>query len=421
MRTGKLTAVTVAALRRAAKPGYTGDGGGLYLQISKFGTATWVFRYRVGDKLRTAGLGSLDTWSLAQARERARLMRQQRDDGIDPIDDRRARRTRESVEAAKVKTFRECAEAYIKSQQAGWRSHKSHAAWTATLETYVYPVFGKLPVQAVDVGLVLGAIEPIWATKPETASRVRGRIESILDWATAREYRQGENPARWRGRLEKTLPAPAKAKRALRQSSGRTAHHPALPYPEIGGFMADLREQEGFGARALEFAILTAARTGEVIGARWQEFDLENHMWTIPAERMKSGREHRVPLSDAALTIVEKMAAIRSGDVVFPGIRHGEGMSNMTLLALLRRMGRDDVTVHGFRSTFSDWCAERTAFPAEVREMALAHAVGDKVEAAYRRGDLFRKRRQLADAWARFCEAAAISDSHKVVVIGGSR
>jgi integrase len=421
MRTGKLTAVRVAALRRAAKPGYTGDGGGLYLQISKFGTATWAFRYRVGDKLRTAGLGSLDTWSLAQARERARLMRQQRDDGIDPIDDRRAKRTRANIDAAKAKTFRNCAEDYIEAHRAEWRSPKSLKAWEGTLRMYAYPEIGALPVRDVDTPLIVKVLQPVWSKAPETGNRLRGRIEAILGWATTSGFREGENPARWRGHLENLLAKPADAKARKREAKGRGAHHAALPYSEIAAFMVELREQDGFGARALEFAILTAARTGEVISARWEEFNLENQMWTIPAERMKSGREHRVPLSDAALAIIGQMAAIRSSDVVFPGIRHGEGMSNMTLLALLRRMGRDDVTVHGFRSSFSDWCAERTAFPAEVREMALAHAVGDKVEAAYRRGDLFRKRYQLAEAWARFCEAPAIGDSHKVVVIGGSR
>jgi integrase len=417
MRPGKLSAMKVAALVRAAKPGYTADGGNLYLQISKYGTATWAFRYRVGDKLRTAGLGSVDTWSLAQARDRAQQMRQQRDDGVDPIDDRRARRANEAIKTAKLKTFSECAEAYIKAHQAEWCSPKSLKAWEGTLRMYAYPEIGALPVREVDTPLVVNVLQPVWSRAPETGNRLRGRIEAILGWATTSGFREGDNPARWRGHLENLLAKPGDAKARKREAKGRTAHHPALPYPEIGGFMVELRKEEGVGARALEFAILTAARTGEVIGARWEEFDLKNRTWTIPAERMKSRREHRVPLSDAALAIVEEMAAIRSSDFVFPGMRHGEGMSNMTLLALLRRMGRDDVTVHGFRSTFSDWCAERTAFPAEVREMALAHAVGDKVEAAYRRGDLFRKRLQLAEAWSKFCSAPASTGKDNVVAM----
>jgi integrase len=255
-------------------------------------------------------------------------------------------------------------------------------------------------VQSVDVGLVMKAIEPIWTTKPETASRVRGRIESVLDWAKARGYRQGENPARWRGHLDHLLPARSKIR--------RVTHHPALPYAELPAFMAALRAQEGFAARALEFAILTAARTGEVIGARWDEINIAGRLWTVSAERMKAGKEHRLPLSDAALAIVEQMASIRSCEFVFPSAKSNRPLSNMVFLMLLRRMGHGGLTVHGFRSTFSDWCSECTNFAAEVREMALAHTVSDKVEAAYRRGDLFQKRRQLAEAWARFCEAPAI-------------
>jgi integrase len=243
------------------------------------------------------------------------------------------------------------------------------------------------------------ALEPIWTVKPETAGRVRGRIEAILDWAAARGYRAGENPARWRGHLDKLLPARSKVR--------RVEHHAALPYIEIGEFMAELRQQEGVVARALEFVILTAARTGEAIGARWSELNLTDRLWTVPAERMKAGREHRVPLSDRALAIVESMASIRSSDYVFPGGKAGRPLSNMALLMLLRRLGRDDLTSHGFRSTFRDWAAESTAFPAEVAEMALAHAVGDRVEAAYRRGHLLQKRRQLAEAWASFCETKA--------------
>lgn len=262
------------------------------------------------------------------------------------------------------------------------------------------PGLWRLPVQTVDVGLVMSALEPIWTAKPETASRLRGRVESVLDWATARGYRAGENPARWRGHLENLLAKTTKI-RAVQ-------HHAALPYGEIPAFVADLHEQKGAAARALEFAILTAARTGEVIGARWDEIKGAEHLWTIPQGRMKTGKEHRVPLSEAAFAIIDSMP--RCGAYVFPGAREGHSLSNMSMLMTLRRMGRLSLTTHGFRSTFRDWAAERTNFPAEVAEMALAHTVGDKVEAAYRRGDLFEKRRELAEAWAKFCMSSDIAN-----------
>jgi len=392
---GKLTAL---AVERTKRRGYYGDGGGLSLQVSARGSKSWVFRFKDNGKLREMGLGPTHTVTLAEAREKARGCRKLRIEGIDPIESRRAERAKARLAAAKAMTFKMCAERYIAAHNAGWRSPKSLAAWEGTLGTYVYPVFGALPVQAIDTALVMNAIEPVWATKPETASRVRGRIESILDWATARAYRAGENPARWRGHLEKLLPTKTKVR--------RVEHHAALPYPEVAAFMAELRGQEGIAARALEFAILTAARTGEVMGARWGETNIAERLWNIPAERMKGGREHRVPLSAAALAIVQAMAALRRGEFVFPGGKSDRPLSNMAFLMLLRRMGRNDLTAHGFRSTFRDWAAERTSFPAEVAEMALAHTVGDKVEAAYRRGDLFQKRRQLAEAWARFCTAS---------------
>jgi integrase len=393
---GKLTALAVAQARRR---GYYSDGGGLYLQVSRGAAKSWVFRFKEAGRLREMGLGPLHTIGLAEARRRAQECRVARLDGRDPIEVRRAERLKGRLDAARAMTFRACAERYIAAHKAGWRSPKSLKAWESTLAADVYPIFGALPVQAIDTALVMRAIEPIWTTKPETASRVRGRIESILDWATARGYRQGENPARWRGHLENLLPKKTKVR--------RVEHLAALPYPEIGAFMIELRKPEGTAARALEFAILTAARTGEVIGACWDEFNLPDKLWTIPAGRMKAGKEHCVPLSDAAIAIIEKMATIRSGEFVFPGGKAGRPLSNMSMLMLLRRMGRDELTIHGFRSSFRDWAAERTNFPAEVAEMALAHAVGDKVEAAYRRGDLFQKRHQLAEAWAKFCAAPA--------------
>jgi integrase len=408
-RSGKLTALKVAALVRARQPGFYGDGGNLYLQISRYGSANWVFRYRVGPRrLRDHGLGSLDTWSLAEARERARKCRQLRGEGRDPIEERRGEREKAKLEAAKSMTFRQCAEAYIAAHKTGWKNPKHAAQWPATLETYVYRIFGDLPVQSVDVGLVMKAIESIWTTKPETASRVRGRIESVLDWATVRGFRQGENPARWKGHLDHLLPAPTKAKRAARKENRRSEHHPSLPYVELPAFVIQLRAQDGFSARALEFTILTAARTGEVIGAKWEEFNFAERVWTVPAPRMKSGREHRVPLSDAALAILQQMSAIRSGEYIFPGLRAGKPLSNMAMMMILRRIGRGDLTVHGFRATFRTWAAERTAFPREIAEMALGHVVGDAVERAYQRGDLFAKRRQLAETWARFCAAPTI-------------
>jgi integrase len=397
----RLTVAAVKAKTNPKKPdpGMHPDGFGLYLAVAGSGAASWVYRYKIDKRPHEMGLGSVDDITLAMARDRRDEARRKILDGVDPIEDKRARRRAAKVKAATAMTFADAAKAYIAAHSAGWKNDKHAAQWPSTLEAYAYPHFGALPVAAVDVGLVMKAIEAIWTTKPETAGRVRGRIESVLDWATARGYRQGANPARWRGHLENLLPKRSKV--------ARVVHHPALPYPEIADFVAALRKQEGVAARALEFSILTAARTGEVIGARWDEINLDEKLWTVPAERMKAGREHRVPLSDAALAIIKKMAARRQGDYVFSGDKTGRSISNMAMLMTLRRMKRSDLTAHGFRSTFSDWCAEKTNFPSEVREMALAHSVGDKVEAAYRRGDLFAKRRQLAEAWAKYCTAPA--------------
>lgn len=270
---------------------------------------------------------------------------------------------------------------------------------------------GDLPVGDIDEGLVLRVLEPIWRTKAETASRLRGRIESILDWATVRKYRQGDNPARWRGHLDTQLPAPGKIKPAV--------HHPALDYQQIGAFMADLGSREGMGARALEYAILTAARSGEVRGATWDEIDLEERVWTVPGARMKAGKEHRVPLSDAAVTLLRSLPRLDDNEHVFPSERSRRPLSDMTLTAVLRRMGHGELTVHGFRSTFRVWAAERTNFPREVCEQALAHQLPDKVEAAYQRSDLFDKRRKLMEAWARFCASGKSISGGNVVRIGG--
>lgn len=378
------------------KPGYYPDGGGLYLQVSDSGSKSWLFRFVLNGKERQMGLGPFHTVTLADARAAAVECRKLLLAKIDPIEARNAKQAGEALNAARTITFNECATAYIKAHRAGWKNAKHADQWTNTLETYCGPKFGALPVQGVDTGLVLKALEPIWTAKPETASRVRGRIESVLNWATSRGYRTGDNPARLRGHLDNLLPAISKRR--------RVQHHPALPYVELGEFMAGLRKQEGIAAKALEFLILTAARTGEVIGATREEFDLDAALWTIPADRMKAEKEHRVPLSPRTVAIVREIQKTHKGDFVFPGGKKDKPLSNMAMLALLERMERDDLTVHGFRSTFRDWASERTNYPREVCEMALAHAVSDQVEAAYRRGDLFEKRRRMMAEWAKFCD-----------------
>jgi len=382
---------------RARKPGLLADGDGLYLQISNAKSRSWIFRYAHNGRPREMGLGSLKAVGLAAARAKAKQCRAQLADGIDPIVARDAERLRLAVENARTITFDQCAEAFIRAHASTWRNPKHHAQWKNTLATYVSPVFGSLPVQAVDVGLVMKVLEPIWTAKPDTASRIRGRIESVLNWAKARGYRRGENPALWKGHLDNLLPAPGRLK--------TTRHHAALPYDQTSQFTASLRRQDGVAALALEFMILTAARTGEIIGARWNEIDMEAKVWTVPANRMKSGREHRVPLSPQALAILDRLDKTNEGDQVFPG-RTRNSLSNMVFLMLLRRMGHDGLTAHGFRSTFRDWAAELTNFQAEVAEAALGHVVGDKLEAAYRRGDFFEKRRRLMEAWGRFVTTA---------------
>jgi integrase len=398
---GRLTSLKLDRLRD--KPGMHADGGGLYLQV-KNGGASWILRYQLNGRTRYMGLGPLALFGLKEARAKALDAKRLRYEGTDPLEAKHQARIRAWLNAAKAVTFQQAAEKYIAAHKAGWQNAKHADQWTNTLATYAGPMIGALPVQVIDTALVLKVLEPIWTTKPETAARLRGRIEAILDWAKVCGYRSGENPARWKGHLDYLLPARAKVR--------QVEHHAALPYGEIGEFMSALRQQDGVAARALEFAILTVARTGEVLGARWKEIDLSAKIWTVPPDRMKARREHRVPLSKRALDILAEISAKREGDgeetfgFVFPGAKRGAPLSNMAFLMLLRRMRRDDLTAHGFRSTFRDWAAERTRFPAEVAEMALAHAVGDKVEAAYRRGDLFEKRRRLIEAWAAFCGAS---------------
>jgi integrase len=406
---GKLNPQAVA---RATKLGMYGDGGGLYLQVGPGGAKSWIYRFTLNGRQRYLGLGPLNEIPLKRARELAAEARQLRAEGIDPIDHRRSERLAARVASAKVMTFQQCAEAYIAAHESGWHNPKHRAQWHSTLATYVYPVFGSLPVGEVNTGLVLQCLQPIWSSKIETASRLRGRVESILDWAKVAEYRVGENPARWRGHLDKLLPAKSKVR--------AVEHYAALPYGQMPGFIAELRGRQGVSALVLEFTILCASRTGEAIGARWDEFDFPAGIWTIPGKRMKSGNEHRVPLSARAVEIIRSRYEKRESEFVFPSTRIGQPLSKTAMLKLLELMGRENLTVHGFRSSFRDWAAECTSFPAEVAEMALAHTVGSAVEKAYRRGDLFEKRRALMDEWARYCTRPA-DDAGKVVPFHASR
>jgi integrase len=384
------------------EPGYYADGKNLYLRVTRTTSKrlpethinkTWVFIYKKDGKRTEIGLGSFDVVSLDKAREERDKYNKQLKTGIDPLDEKQRQANEDKAQRAKMMTFQQCADAYINAHRSGWKNPKHIQQWENTLSQYAFPFFGDLDVKAIDTGLITKCLEPIWLTKNETAGRVRGRIESVLDWATARKYRTGDNPARWRGHLDKLLVKPSKIQ--------NVEHHSALPYGRLSEFMAILQQQVGIAAKCLEFTILTAARTGETIGATWDEIDLGAKVWTIPKERMKMKKEHSVPLSDPAMVIIEAMAATRTNDYIFPGTR--KGLSNMAMLAVLKRMGRTDITVHGFRSSFSDWTAECTAYTSEVREMSLAHVIKNQSEAAYRRGALMDKRARLMTDWARFC------------------
>lgn len=389
--------LTFKQVEKETKPGYHFDGAGLYLQISKGGSKSWILRYVLDGKAREMGLGSLVTFSLADARQRATEQRKLIADGIDPIEAKRSGLLEKRLASANTVTFDKAAEAFIEANEAGWRSDKHGEQWRNTLKTYASPVIGDLPVSAVNTAFVLKILQPIWATKTETATRVRGRIEKVLDWAKVQGYRSGDNPAAWKGHLSEALPKPSKVAGA--------GHHAALPWPEMGQFMATLRAMPGAGSLAMQLIILTATRTSEVIEAKWSEFDLDTGLWIIPRERMKGFREHRVPLGQQALEVLAKVKwDNKTSDFVFPSTKPDKPLSNMTCLAVLKRMGRPDLTVHGFRSTFRDWAAESTAFPRDVCEMALAHAIEDKSEAAYRRGDLLEKRALLMNDWADFCD-----------------
>lgn len=406
---GKLT---VLKIQNLTEPGQYGDGDCLYLQIKSDDqnrlSRSWVYRFKLNGKRREMGLGPLHLVSLAEARQKVLVCRKMHLEGIDPIDVRRAKREQEALERTNAITFKICAEKYIASHKVGWKNDKHAAQWPSSLKAYAYPTLGALPAHRIDTALVMRVLEPIWSSKPETASRLRGRIELVLDWARVHGYRTGENPARWRGHLDKLLPSRSRVK--------RSRHHAALPYSELPAFMVRLRQEEGVAARALEFLILTAARTGEVIGATPDE--IKDGVWTVPAERMKAGLQHRVPLSAPALAIPEATAKLGTS-YLFPGRKFDAPLSNMAMLKLLARIGRSDLTTHGFRSTFKDWVSETTDHPSEVSEMALAHAIDNDVEAAYRRGDLFRKRIALMNDWARFCAGqkaeagGAASDVHE--------
>jgi integrase len=434
--TGRLTALKV---EKARQRGMYADGGGLYLRVTTDGTKNWVYRFMLDGRPRWMGLGPLSLYGLQEARAKVLDARRRRHEGIDPIDARRAERSRQRLDTAKAISFKHCAEAYVEAHEATWKNPKHRAQWMMTLlgrtpdgkkTTNDYcALIHDMPVQAVDTSVILRVLEPVWLKKPETASRLRGRIEAVLDWATVREFRQGENPARWRGHLDQVLPARSKVR--------KVRPHPALPYDQMNEFMADLTGRTGIATKALQFTILCAVRTGDVIGndreekppMKWSHVDLKQRVWTIPST--KTSTEHRVPLSEIAAKLLEEVAALELGEIVFPGATLGEPLSNMSMASVIDRMneGRQlqtlpryvdpkqsnrDVTVHGFRSTFRTWAAERTNFPREVVEAALAHAVGGDTERAYQRGDLFEKRRRLMQQWAAFC-TSPVDRSHKIV------
>jgi integrase len=384
--------MTVKEVAAITRPGIWWVSRNLYVQVTASGTKSWLFRYMRDGTAHGMGLGSLDLVTLAEARNKALVCRKMLLDGIDPLEERRGKRMQRLLAAAGKTTFRTCAARYIEAHASGWRSSKHRVQWESTLSAYAYPVIGDIPVDNVDHAMVLEVLQPIWTTKTATAARLRARIESILDWAAARRYRTGENPARWRGHLDKLLPPKSKV--------APTAHHKALPYAEMPAFMADLRAQAGVAARCLELTILTAARSGEARGTRWSEIDPVLRTWTIPAGRMKTHKMHVVPLSERVLELLAAMP--RSSDLVFESSHAGKPIGAMGMSVVLQRMGRGG-TVHGFRSSFRDWAAEQTGHQNHVIEMALAHVIGNGVEAAYRRGDLLGKRRQLMDDWAAYC------------------
>lgn len=404
----KAKELSALAVSRLSSHGYHPVGGvsGLYLQVANSGGRTWILRTMVGDKRKEIGLGGFPDVTLADARAKARKTKEEIATGIDPVQAKRVARSKLAAEVAKAITFKDAAAAYITAHESAWKNAKHAAQWTSTLETYAFPIIGNLLVRDVDDAHVMNILTPIWTTKTETATRLRGRIEKVLDWAIASKYRTGPNPAAWKGNLDVRLATPSKV--------AKVQHHAALAYDEMGGFMAELRKVEGMGARALEFAILTSTRSGEVRGAEWREIDLRKAVWVIPAERMKAGREHHVPLSPAAVELLNALPKMVDSPYVFPGSK--KQLSDMTLTAVLRRMERGDLTVHGFRSTFRDWAGERTNYPREVCEHALAHQLKNKAEAAYQRGSLFNKRQLLMNDWAKYCSTPSIKTGEVVSI-----
>ena len=424
MASGQLTALEV---RKATAPGMYPDGGNLYLQVARGGSKSWIFRYRfkghtskAGKPMaREMGLGSFENWTLAEARERARQQRQLLDQGVDPIENRKSQDQAAALQKALTVSFQDCAKDYIRDHKAGWKNAKHADQWASTLETWVYPIIGKLPVGGITTALVEQVLkQPVgtekdaptfWTARTETASRVRGRIETILDWARAKKLRDGENPARWKGLLDKLLPPKSQV--------SPVEHHKALPYSDLPGFMAEIRKRDSLSARALEYTILNAVRTSDTVGATRTEIDRDQGTWTVPGGRLKGRRgagrrDHVVPLSYRALEIVDGRP---DGRFLFAH-EDGEPLSNMAMLELLQGMGfGKDLTVHGFRSTFKDWCSEQTAYPNELSEMAMAHTVSDKVEAAYRRGDMREKRRRLMADWAAYCASPPTAKKDNVV------
>ncbi len=388
-----------------APVGRHGDGNGLWLTVRGGGARSWSVRYTFRGRRREMGIGPTSARSLSDAREFARDIRKQLLEGLDPIEERRRKRRRV------VPTFKECADRFIAQNSAGWSNQKHLQQWENTLATYAFPTIGHVPVDQVETPDVLRILQPVWNSKTETAVRVRGRIERILSWAAIQKLRSRENPATWKNHLDAILPKPSTV-RAVK-------HHRALPWGDVPGFIRALHQREGIAANALEFLVLTAARSGEVRGATWSEIDLDSRTWTVPADRMKVGREHRVPLSDEAVRLLRDLPRFEGSEYVFPSPRTGRPLSDSALGKVLRDLGLD-VTAHGFRSSFRDWCAESTAYPNHVAEMALAHTIGDKVEAAYRRGDLFEKRRKMMTAWGDFIDRVPAEQSGKVIAIRGT-
>jgi integrase len=397
----KFKQLNARTVETAKTRGYYGDGSGLYMQVSQQGTKSWVLRYKLDGKAHEMGLGSVNTFTLKEARERARAARQLLADGIDPIQAKRDKRAAKLAADAKRITFGEATTLYMAAHAKAWgKRHRDQ--WQASLEQHAFPVLGKLTVDAIELPHIRRVLEPMWNEKTETGNRVRNRIERVLAWATVGGFRQGDNPARWSGHLAEMLPSRAKVQ--------AVKHMAAMPFGELPAFMADLHKRADITALALEFTILTAARTGEVLGATWDEINLKEKLWVIPATRMKSKREHRVPLSDRAVEILESL--------------HNEvgqifGINSMSMVRLLHTM-RDGLSVHGFRSSFSDWCRERTNYPRDIVEMALAHAIKDKTEAAYRRGDALDKNRRLMTEWDRYCSSPAQASGEVVHLHGAS-